>query len=369
MSQFKITQVSPYFDSHEKKQVLDVLASGWITEGPKSKEFVESIQQITKAKYAVLAPNGTLALYVALMALGITKGDEVIVPDFTFIASANSIYLTGAAPVFVDVNSDDLNINPVLVEKAITKRTRAIMPVHIYGQGADMDKLMQIAKKHNLLVIEDAAQVLGVHYKKKHLGTFGDMGCISFFADKSITTGGEGGIILTNTKAYYENLLYFRNQGRLHSGTFVHPQIGYNFRMTDLQSAVGLGQLAKFKKIAQRKVTNDLLYKKLLKDVPQVKFVERNFDSEFIPFRSNVLVENLENLLVYLESKGIQTRRMFYPLHSQPCYKFLKTSDKDYPNSINAYNHGLSLPVHYHLKTSDIHYICQVIKDFYASVH
>ncbi|MDO8658538.1 MAG: DegT/DnrJ/EryC1/StrS family aminotransferase [Candidatus Levybacteria bacterium] len=364
---YKVIQVYPYFTQDEIKEVTESIKDAWVTEGPKSRKFVEKVLEMVGSNYAVLMPNGTLALYVALMALGLKHGDEVIVPDFTFIASANAVYLTGAKPVFVDVKREDLNINPALIEKYITPKTRAIMPVHIYGQCADMDPILEIAKKHKLYIVEDAAQVLGVFYKKKHAGTFGDLGCFSFFADKTITTGGEGGMIVTDNKKLYEKLLSFRNQGRTRSGTFTHPEIGYNFRMTDLQCAVGLAQLKKFKKLKERKLKNDKLYKELLKDIKQVKFIGLSPFSTFIPFRSNIYVENLPKLSEFLEKNGIQTRGMFYPLHKQPCFKMYKYKDDGYPNSIYAFEHGLSLPVHYHLKTNDIKYITDTIKKFYAS--
>ncbi len=313
--QYKISQVSPYFTNDEIKEVSDSIRNAWVTEGPKCKEFVDAILKLTGAKYGILAPNGTLALYIALMVLEIGSGDEVIVPDFSMMASASSIYLTGAKPVFVDVRLEDLNIDASQIEKYISSRTKAIMPVHQYGQGSDMDAVVKIAKKHKLYVIEDAAQVVGVFYKTKHLGTFGDMGTFSFFADKTITTGGEGGMVVTNNKKIYEKLRLFRNHGRPNSGTFIHPTMGYNFRITDLQAAVGIAQLRKFEKIKKKKIENDAFYKKCLKNVPQIRFVGRSPNSTFIPFRCNLLAETLHALIGYLENHGIQTWGMFYPLH------------------------------------------------------
>lgn len=364
---YKIPQVKPYFAKEEVKEVLSVIKSAWVTEGPKSKEFTQKVLKMTNAKFAVLAPNGTLSLYMSLMVLGIKKGDEVIVPDFTMIASSNAVYLTGAKPVFVDVARDDLNINPNLIDKYITSKTRAIMPVHIYGQAADMDPIMKIAKRHGLFVVEDACQGLGLYYKNQHAGTFGDLGCFSFFADKTITTGGEGGMVVTNNKSLYEKLLYFRNQGRLKSGSFTHPQIGYNFRMTDLQCAVGLAQIRRFNKINKKRLYNHFIYEKCLKDVKEVTIIGPRTYSNFIPFRFNIFVKNLSCLSEFLERNGIQTRGMFYPLHKQPCYKMYKYNDKDYPNSNYAYEYGLSLPVYYELKEQDIKFICELIKKFYSS--
>ncbi|MBI2031249.1 MAG: DegT/DnrJ/EryC1/StrS family aminotransferase [Candidatus Levybacteria bacterium] len=361
-----IPQVYPYFTKDEEKEVLDTLRNAWVTEGPKAKSFISEMLKITGSKYGVLAPNGTLALYMSLMVLGIGPGDEIIVPDFTMIASSNAVYLTGATPIFVDVKIDDLNIDTDKIEKVITKKTKAIMPVHIYGAACDIDIIQKIAKKNKLFIVEDACQGHGLFYKNKHVGTIGDLGCFSFFADKAFTTGGEGGMVVTNDKRLYEKLLYFRNQGRLTSGSFIHPQIGYNFRMTDLQCAVGLAQIKKFDKILKKRLENHSLYEKYLVNLKNVEIIKPLSYSSFTPFRFNIFVQNLPGLTEFLQEKGIQTREMFYPLHKQPCYKMYKYNDQNFPNSIYAYKNGLSLPVYYELKKGQIKYICDAIKKFYA---
>ena len=362
---FKIYQMSPYIGREEIAEVASSINDNWISEGPKAKKFTAEILKYIGAKYGVLAPNGTLALYMALMVLGLEKGDEVIVPDFTFIASANAVYLTGAKPVFVDVLKENFNLDTSRLESKITKSTKAIMPVHIYGQSVDMDPLVKIASKHKLYIVEDACQGLGVFYKKKrHTGTIGHLGCFSFYADKSITTGGEGGMVVTDDSKLYEKLLYFRNQGRLSSGTFIHPQIGYNFRMPDMQAAVGLAQFKKIKYIFARKLNNYRLYKKYLKGVKDIRFLDVMPYTNFMPFRINVIARNLEKLIPFMEQKGIQTRRCFYPLHLQPGYR-KNFKAKDNPNSRYAYDHAMSLPVHLHLSENDIKYIADTIKSFY----
>ena len=364
---YKIAQVHPHFGPSELKEVASSLEAAWVTEGPKSSAFVGEMLRMTGAKYGVLAPNGTLSLYMALMVLGIHKGDEVIVPDFTMIASSNAVYLTGAKPVFVDVSKEDLTIIPELIEKRITPQTRAIMPVHIYGHAADMGAIMKIAKKHDLFIVEDACQGVGLRYKGKHVGTFGEFGCFSFFADKIITTGGEGGMVVTNNAKLYEELRYFRNQGRLTSGTFIHPRIGYNFRMTDLQCAVGLAQIRQYDKILAKRLRNCSLYEKQLEGITQIQIIKPKSYSNFVPFRFNMFAERAAELMKFLEQNGIQTRGMFYPLHQQPCYMMYSYDDRDFPNTIFAYEHGLSLPVYYDLKMSDISYICNTIQKFYES--
>jgi perosamine synthetase len=364
MSFYKVPQLIPYVGKEELKNLEEVIAKQWITEGPFSQKFIEIIKEFTGAKYAVLANNGTLALYLSILALDIGIGDEVIVPNFTFIASGTSIIFAGAKPVFIDVDIDNLNIDVTKIESAITEKTKAIMPVHLYGQAADMDPILKIAKKYNLKVIEDAAQGYGVYYKDKHTGTIGNIGMISFFADKTVTTG-EGAVILTNNKRIYEKLNYLRNQGRLSSGTFEHLQLGMNFRMTDLQCAVGVAQLRKFELIKKIKTDNYLLYRELLSDVDEVSFIRTEEYSNFVPFRVNLKVKNQAGLSVYLEENGIQTRGFFFPMHRQPCLKYLGYKKEEFPISNKLNSVGLSLPVFCDLTEHQINYICEKIKEFY----
>ena len=206
---YKVPQLIPFVGKEELANLKQVIKKQWITEGPFAKEFLHLIKEKTGAKYAVLANNGTLALFMALKSIGIKEGDEVIVPNFTFIASATSVHFAGAKPIFVDVDKDSLNIDVTKIEKVITPKTKAIMPVHVYGQPADMDPILEIAKKYKLQIIEDAAQGYGVQYKGKHTGTIGDIGTISFFADKTITSG-EGAVVLTNNEETYCDLLHCR---------------------------------------------------------------------------------------------------------------------------------------------------------------
>ena len=246
------------------------------------------------------------------------------------------------------------------------------MPVHLYGMCADMDSVMSFAKKNNLKVIEDAAQAIGVRYKGKHAGMFGDIGCFSFFADKTITTS-EGGFVVCNNKDIYNNLLLLRNQGRIERGSFIHPHIGYNFRMTDMQSAIGLVQLAKLEKIKEKK--NEILgwYKEKLQDVGEIKFLELEEGSEYIPFRTVIICERAHDLMDYLARNKIQPRSVFYPLHKQPYFEKLgnpdierfNLSDERFPNAIYGYEHGVCLPVFPQLTQEQVDYVCSVISNFY----
>lgn len=364
--EYKIFQMSPYIGEEEIKEIADSIRNDWITEGHKAQKFIDKMLVYTGAKYGVLTNNGTIALYLGLKVLDIGEGDEVLVSDFSFYASAASIVWAGAKPVFVDISRDDFNIDVSQIENKITERTRAVMPVHIYGRSVDMDPLLDIAKRYNLKVVEDACQGLGTFYKaRRHTGTLGDVGCFSFYADKTITTGGEGGMVLTNDEGLYKKMKYFRNQGRLHSGTFLHPQFGVNFRMTDLQAGFGLAQFRKLDYIIKRKLENANLYKEFLKDVQEIQFLETRNYTNYVPFRVNIITKDLENLITYLEKNGIQTRRCFYPLHKQPIFHQFNFKDENYPNSIFAYENAMSLPVHLALKKQDIKYICDTIRNFY----
>ena len=208
-----VPQFIPWIGEEEYKAIKSCFDENWLTEGPKAEAFKRRLLDLINVKYGVFAPNGTLALYLALKSLSIGQGDEVIVPDFTFIGSANAVEMTGARPIFIDVNRDNFQIDVSQVDKIINKNTKAIMPVHIYGSIGNMDVVCEIAKQYNLFVIEDAAQAIGVHYKQRSAGTFGHVNAFSFFADKTITTS-EGGFVVTNDKNIYDKLVYLRNQGR-----------------------------------------------------------------------------------------------------------------------------------------------------------
>jgi perosamine synthetase len=355
-----IPTYEPCLGKEELKELSETIKANWITGGPKVKAFQEKIAKLCKVKHAIACCNGTQALYLGLKILEIGEGDEVIVPDFTFIASANSVVWAGAKPIFVDIDIKTFNIDPEAIEKAITEKTKAIMPVHIYGQAADMGKIMEIAKKHNLFVIEDAAQGIGVSFDKKPVGGIGDVGCLSFYADKTITTG-EGGMVLTNSDELAKKCIILLNQGRTQRGWYFHEEIGYNFRLTDLQAAVGLAQFKKLPSIIKKKKNNEKLYKKYLSSVEEISFPfidERGFN---VPFRINILIKDPQKLADFLEKKGIMTKRLFYPLHLQPCYNI----KKDFPNSLEIYQTGISLPCSVNLKESQIRYICSAIKDFF----
>ena len=369
----QVPQVSPWLGAAERDAAAATVDAAWITEGPRSAEFVDRLLALTGSPYGVLAPNGTLALFLAMLALEIGPGDEVIVPDITFMGSATAVALAGATPVFAEVNPRNYQIDLEDCGRVLSPKTRAIMPVHLFGMCTDMHAVMAFAQENGLKVVEDAAQAVGVTYKGRHAGTFGEIGCFSFFADKTITTG-EGGFVVCRDESIYEKLRLIRNQGRLDRGSFIHPAVGYNFRMTDLQSAIGVVQLAKLPEIESRKRTILSWYHEELDGEPAVRFLDQEEGSDFTPFRAVIFGARGPELMAHLAANEIQPRTFFYPLHKQPCFAFLSTEnggdydldDKHYPNSIQGYEDGVVLPIFPTLTREQVAHVGATVRDFYA---
>ncbi len=361
--QWKTTQIDPWFDQDELDATASCIKARWLTEGPQAAEFLARIQDETGAKHAVLAPNGTLGLFLALLAADLPRDSEILIPAFTFYASASSAVFAGLRPVFIDADPHTFNLDVSALESLVTERTRAIMPVHIYGQCAPLDEICEFAARHDLAVIEDAAQAYGVTYRGRHAGTWGDLGVISFFSDKTITTG-EGGVVLTNDTATYEKLRLLRNQGRPHSGTFIHDSLGMNFRMTDLQCAVGNAQLRKFPRIVADKLAKHARYGANLADVSGLRFLQVQSGSNHVPFRFALVSDHKDEVSKALEEAGIQTRGFFYPLHLQPALQ--KYSHGHLPVAEELSQKGLCLPVHHSLTSEDIDGICNIIRDVHT---
>ncbi len=354
-----IKQVYPDIGSIELDYLSSSINNKWLTEGPLCKKFISKMKSITKAKYAVLAPNGTLGLYLGLLALNLKPNSEVIIPSFTFYASAMAVYFAGLKPVFVDVDPDNYNINIEKTKKLINKNTSAIMPVHVYGQSADMTALNNLCKENKIKIIEDAAQGCGVHFKGKHTGTIGDVGVISFFADKTITMG-EGAIILTNNKKTFERLNLLRNQGRPNSGTFKHPSLGMNFRITDLQAGIGCAQLDKISQIIDSRKKNHEIYIQQLGECEKLTLHKPTPGSEYIPFRLALTSKFKNKIMANLENAGVQTRSFFYPMHLQPQLKKYKRNT-DMSISEKLFNTGVCLPIHNNLNEKQIKRISKIV--------
>jgi perosamine synthetase len=360
-----IPQIQPWIDKEELKEVIKVIKSTWVTEHAETELFTRDLKKVTKSGYVLVVDHGTSALHLCLMALGIGPGDEVIVPDITFGATANTVLFTGAKPVFVDVDSDSLiHIDPEKIEEKITKKTKAIMPVHLYGYAADMDKIMKIARKHNLYVVEDAAQGIGVTYNKRHVGTIGDGGILSFYGNKSITTG-EGGAVLTGNKKLYSKAENFAHEGR-NKGEWIQTEVGHNYHFTDIQAAIGVAQLRKLSKIISGKRRVYETYYSELSGLSAVKFIPLDKKIHHTFWMTVIFVKNAKALAGYLLKNGVQTREMFYPLHMQPSYKSLKIKGS-FPNAERSYKEGLALPSTATLATGQVRKIANLIKKFYKS--
>lgn len=354
-----IAQMEPWIGKEEKEAVDAVLESGWITEASKTREFEDLIARFVGSDYASVLSNGTVTLFAALKALGLGVGDEVIVPDFTMVASPNSIVMAGATPVLVDIKKENLCLDLDEVEKKITDETKAIMPVAINGRAPDMDRLMKIARDNNLFVIEDAAQALGSYYNGKHLGTFGDLGSFSFSTPKVITTA-QGGALVTNNKNLNDQVIRIKDFGRIDRNSQDHDEIGFNFKFTDIQAAIGIAQMGKLEERLKRKKEMYALYKKELADISDVNFIETNLE-EVSPWFIDIIVSDPKALSSFLKENNVGSR-VFYPaIHTTKPYN----KGESFPNSLWASGHGLWLPSSTFLSDSDIILVCSLIKEFY----
>ena len=359
----KINQIEPWIGEAEKKAITEYLDSGgWLTEYKKTREFEKIIADYIGAKYVSVVSNGTVSLMIALMALGIRGEDEVIVPDFTMIASANSVVLAGAKPILVDIDPKNLCLDLEETKKAITERTKAIMLVTVCGRYPKIEEFVKFCQENNLFLIEDAAQSLGSKYKGKHLGTFGEVGSLSFSMPKIITTG-QGGALITNNEELYQKILKIKDFGRAKSGVDYHEIIGYNFKFTDLQAIIGIEQVKTLNWRVQRKKEIYQLYQDLLKGVSEIEFIDTNLE-ETSPWFVDILIkkEKKQNLINFLEEKGIGTRPFHPAINTQPPYSWVKGKFK---NAESISKRGLWLPSSLSLKDEDIKYICDLIKEFY----
>lgn len=356
----------PSLSGNEKKYVNQALSSTWISsQGEYINKFETLFAKFIQSRYAVSTSNGTSALHLALSALGIGKGDEVIVPDLTFIATINAVTYCGGKPVLADVDKFSLCISPSEIEKLITKKTKAIIPVHLYGNPADMEKILRIAAYNKLFVIEDAAEAHGARVKLdniwKKVGSLGNLGCFSFFGNKIITTG-EGGMVTTDDKKLAEKMKILRDHGQDPDKHYFHPYVGFNYRMTNLQAAIGLAQLERIDALLRFKMNLSSLYKRFLKDIPGITFPELNYEADPVCWLFTMLVDkpfklNRKELIDKLKKKGVDSRPFFVPLHEQPNY----VSKRDFNNAEYLSLHGLNLPSGYNLKENDIKYICGII--------
>jgi dTDP-4-amino-4,6-dideoxygalactose transaminase len=353
---------NPIIDDEEINEVIKVLKSGFIAQGPKVAEFEENFAEFVNTEYAVATSSGTTALHVALLSAGIGQGDEVITTPFTFAATANSVLYTGAQPVFVDINPEMYNIDPEKIEDAITDNTKAIMPVHLYGQPADMEPISKIAKSYDLLVIEDAAQAHGAMYKGKMAGSLGDMACFSFYPTKNMTTS-EGGMITTQNEDLAENSRTIRAHGE--SNRYEHVTLGYNFRMTDIAAAIGIMQLKKLNEFNNKRIKNAEYFTENIKSMNGIipPHVQKGVKHVFHQYTIRVNKTKRNAMIKFLNDNGIGTG-IHYP---KPIYKqelYQKLGFKAHcPEAENAAGEVISIPVHPSLTKIDLEKIVQTLKN------
>lgn len=358
----------PSLGQEELNNITEAVKSGWISsKGKFIPEFEEGFAEYCGVKYGVATSNGTVALHLALTALGVEKGDEVIVPTLTFIATANAVRYTGAKPIFVDSTPDYWCIAPEKVEDAITPVTKAIIPVHLYGHPCDMDAIIAIAQKHNLYVIEDAAEAHGAEYKGRKVGSFGDISCFSFYGNKIITTG-EGGMCLTNNEGLAQRMKTLRDHGMNPHKRYWHDTVGFNYRMTNMQAAVGVAQLGKLVKIIDKRKTIAEWYCEALRDLKENKLIKLHPQMHWakcVYWIYSILLQDLSNvsrrdeLIEKLAEEGVETRPLFYPLHRMPPYY----TKEEFPIAEDLSKRGISLPSSSNLSREQVGIIAALIKD------
>jgi perosamine synthetase len=359
-----IPVMEPYLRGNELAYVTDCIRTNWLSsQGKYVTEFEERFSDLCGEGHALSVSNGTAALHTALMALDVGPGDEVIIPDMTFAATANAVLHAGAIPVFVDVSPEHWGINSILIEDAITSKTKAIIPVHLYGHPCDMDPILEISRRYDLKVIEDCAQALGAFYKGKPVGSLGDAGCFSFFGNKIITTG-EGGMVVFKNPEAYKRAIITRDHGMSQEKRYWHEVIGYNYRLTNIQAAIGLGQLEQFEEIVKKKGSLEKAYMDNLSNCSGVTLPSSEKWSKNICWLFTVLIDankfgDRDSLVKKFLLNGIDTRPVFYPLHQMPVFKkYLRANS--FPIADKISSQGISLPSSLNLEIDEIKKICEV---------
>ena len=362
-----IKLAKPYIPELAIKDVAEILRSGNLVQGKYVREFEERIKDYIGAKYAIVVSSGTAALHLALLALEIKKGDEVIVPAFSFPATANVVELVGAKPVFVDINLSDYCIDTSKIKEKITADIKAIIPVHEFGQSAKIDDIVDIAKSHKLKIIEDAACALGTEFNNQKVGTFGEFGCFSFHPRKAITTG-EGGVIVTNDDELAEKIRILRNHGIINkNGKIDFFAAGLNYRMTEFQAVLGIHQLKIIDDLIDQRIETAQQYDEQLKKVNWIN-TPQVFEKRKMVYQTyHILIDstfNRDKLIDSLKSENIETNLGAQSLPELTFYKEKYCcAVSDFPNASEAYKQGLALPLGMHINKKTISYICKILKN------
>jgi perosamine synthetase len=346
--------------------VLQVLDSNYLNDGDVTAEFERRMAAALGARHAVAVTSGTAAIFLSLAALGVQHGDEVIVPDVTFIATANAVTLAGATPVLVDIEPATLGMDPDAVARALTPRTKAVIPVHVSGRAAALDRILAIADAHGLAVVEDAAEALRSKHRGRCLGTFGRAGCFSFSPNKTITTG-QGGLIVTDDDALEVRLRELKDQGRPVRGTGgndVHASVGFNFKLTNLQAAVGLAQLARLDGRIDRLAAIYREYCRGLAGIDALRLLPFDVDHGESPQWIDLVASRRDALVEYLKRFEIDCRPFWFPIHTQRPYR---RPDQGFPNAMRILPSALWLPSALSLSDQDVQTVCRRIREFYGA--
>lgn len=363
----------PRLDGNELRYLTECIESNWISSaGPFVGRFEEQFAEAVGCQFGVACANGTVALHLALATLGIGPGDEVIVPAFTMIATPNAVSYTGATPVLVDASLNDWNLNADHIEEKITERTKAIVVVHTYGRPVEMNKILEVAHKHELLVIEDAAEAHGAIYHGKRIGSLGDIATFSFYANKIITTG-EGGMLTTNDPEIARVARKLRDHAFSHERHFWHEYLGFNYRMTNLQAAVGLAQTERLEDLVETRRVNAALYSDALCSIPGLVLPSEDANARSVYWMYGLLIEDQfgcsrDELRARLAGLGIETRTFFIPIHFQPVY-FKRFRGQRYPVAEHLCQRGLYLPSGSSLTPADIEIVAKGISEAHKATN
>jgi len=363
----------PFLDGNEKIYVNDCLTTGWISSSGKYVDaFEKKFAEYSQAEYAVSVCNGTVAIHLALVAAGVKDGDEVIIPNFTMIATAFAVCYTGAMPVFVDAEKDTWNIDISKIEEKITSKTRVIMPVSIFGHPCNMNEISKLAKKYNLLVIEDAAESHGAEYQGKKIGSVADMTTFSFYANKNLTTG-EGGMVVTNNEDLYKKIKYYKNlcfpvdSAR----NYKHDNIGFNYRLSNIHAAIGLAQVEKADQYKNMRIENARLYIKFLSNTKGITFQRTEHDVVNVHWVNGIVIDPInygrtrDELMQYLKLNGVDTRLFFAGMNTQKSLlDYGAVCSESYPVTDLLTKNGLYLPSSTNLSEGIIKEICELIKQY-----
>lgn len=361
----RIQVMEPVLDGNELEYVSDCIKTNWISsQGKYVRQFEGLFSVYCSMPYGLAVSNGTVALHLALEALGVGPGDEVIVPDLTFAATINAVLYARATPVIVDIDPATWNIDPKQVEKAVTKKTKAIIPVHLYGQACQMDELLEIAARHKLFIVEDCAEAIGTRYKGRPVGSFGDISTFSFFGNKTITTG-EGGMLLFKDKKLYERASVLRDHGMSKQIKYWHDEVGYNYRMTNMQAAIGVAQMERVNNFVEQKHRLGALYDSFFAKAVNITTPARTDSSNNSYWLYTILLDTAsgisrDELIKKMLMNGIETRPVFFPLHKMPPYaQFARGGG--FPVACDVSARGISLPSSVFIKNEEVEGICRVL--------